>query len=132
MNATVQSMQVYHRTGNQAQQMQIDPLPQVDLEGAIIWGDQTHYSDDKEFATQIDYCNPEDWGRVYLDDKPGADFYKNPGNDEMFFPLYSTSNGSPATATLFYLVSTLNYWNLNPQNSGMITGLTAPSTDYSY
>lgn len=123
MNSTVQAMQQYFRTT--ITQAQIDPLPNVQLDGAIVYGMQTHYRDMRQSASRIDYCNPEDWGRVYLNDKPGADFYKNPGNGEMFFPGYS-ANGAPSAFVLFYLASTLNYFNVNPQNSGLITSLSLP------
>jgi len=133
MNSTVQSMQTFFRSD--VTQKQIDPLPAVTLDGGIIWGGQTHYRDMREDATIIDYCNPNDWGRVYLNDQPGADFYRNPGNNEMFFPQYSagsSGNGSPQTSVLFYLISTLNYYNLNPRASGLITGLALPQNNYNY
>lgn len=129
MNATVQSMQQYWRTT--VTQAQIDPLPNVALDDAITYGSQAHYYDSKQSSTRIDYCNPSDWGRVYLDDKPGADFYRDPGSGQEFFTPVSGSAGV-STLTLFYLISTVNYYNVNPQNSGLITGLTAPSQDYSY
>jgi hypothetical protein len=129
MSQTVQAMQSFYRT--QMTQDQIDPLPAVTIDGGIIFGGITHYQDGMQSATRIDYCNPSDWGRVYLDDKPGADFYKDPLNGNEFFTQYS-SNGGPATSTLFYLLSTLNYWNMNPQASGLITGLTPPPVDYTY
>lgn len=124
MNSQVQAMQQYYRT--QTTQGQIDPLPSVQLDGGIIYGGVTHYYDALEFANQIDYCSVKDWGRVYYDDKVAADFYRNPGNSEMFFPLYST-NGTPNATVLFYLISTLNYFNLCPANSGVITDLSTPS-----
>jgi len=133
MNSTVQNIQTFFRT--QVTEKQIDPLPQVMLDGGIVWGGQTHWYDSKQSASRIDYCNPPDWGRVYLDDKPGADFYRNPGNNEMFFPQYSSGsggNGTPMTNVLFYLISTMNYYNLNPQNSGLLTSLTPPAVNYTY
>lgn len=129
MSQTVQNMQVFYRSG--VTQEQIDPLPAVTVEGGVLFGGVTHYEDMAQSSTRIDYCNPSDWGRVYLDDKPGADFYKNPGNGEMFFPLYS-GNGGPSAAVLFYLIATLNYYNLNPACSGLISGLTPPPSDYTY
>lgn len=123
MNAQVQAMQQYYRT--QRTESQIDPLPSVQLDGGIDYGGVTHYYDALEIATQIDYCNKKDWVRVYYDDKVAADFYRNLGSNEMFFPLYST-NGTPNATVLFYLISTLNYANINPQNSGLITDLTIP------
>lgn len=129
MSQTVQAMQTFYRSA--VTQDQIDPLPAVTLEGGVIYGGLTHHEDILQSATRIDYCCPDDWGRVYLDDKPGADFYKNPGSNEMFFPLYST-NGGPSAAVLFYLCSTLNYYNTRPQGSGLIANLVAPSSDYSY
>jgi len=129
MSQTVQAMQTFYRSA--VTQDQIDPLPAVTVEGGVIYGGLTHYEDLLQSATRIDYCDPSDWGRVYLDDKPGADFYKNPGSGEMFFPLYAANNG-PAAAVLFYLISTLNYFNINPEKSGLIVNLVAPATDYSY
>lgn len=123
MNSTVQAMQQYFRTT--ITQAQIDPLPNVQLDEGIVYGMQTHYYDSKQSASRIDYCNPEDWGRVYLDDKPGADFYKDPGSGQMFFTPVSGTTGVNTT-TLFSLISTLNYFNSNPQNSGLITGLSLP------
>ncbi len=123
MNSTVQAMQQYFRTT--ITQAQIDPLPNVQLDDGIVYGMQTHYYDSKQSASRIDYCNPEDWFRVYLDDKPGADFYKDPGSGQMFFTPVSGTTGVNTT-TLFSLISTLNYGNINPQNSGLITGLSLP------
>lgn len=129
MNSQVQAMQQYYRS--QVTEKQIDPLPSVQLDGGIVYGGTTHYEDQLQSSTRIDYCNPKDWFRVYLNDKPGADFYRNLGNNEMFFPMYST-NGSPMSTTLFYLISYLNYGNINPQNSGLLTNLTPPTQDYNY
>jgi hypothetical protein len=129
MSQTVQAMQTFYRSS--ITQDQIDPLPAITAEGGVIYGGLTHYEDILESATRIDYCCPDDWGRVYLDDKPGADFYKNPGNGEMFFPVYASNNG-PSAAVVFYLVSTQNYFNVNPPKSGLIVSLTSPAQDYSY
>jgi len=129
MNSTVQAMQQYYRT--QVSQSQIDPLPGVELDGGIIYGGVTHHYDALQSASRIDYVNTADWLRVYYDSSVAADFYRNPGNNEMFFPLYSSSNGGPSASVLFYLISTINYANLNPANSGLITDLTLPS-GYSY
>jgi len=129
MSQTVQAMQTFYRSA--VTQDQIDPLPAVTAEGGVIYGGLTHYEDILQSATRIDYCDPSDWGRVYLDDKPGADFYRRPGDGVMFFDLYA-SNNAPAAAVLFYLISTLNYYNVNPQKSGLIVNLVAPAADYSY
>jgi len=128
-NAQVQAMSNYYRT--EITQAQIDPLPKVELDGGIMYGGVTHYYDALQLASQIDYCNPKDWGRVFYNDKVAADFYRNPGNNEMFFPMYN-ANGGPMATVLFYLISTLNYYNCNPMNSGLITGLTSPSQGYDY
>lgn len=129
MSASVQTLQTFYRS--QVTEKQIDPLPEVTLEGGIVWGGVTHYYDGVQSSTRIDYCNSDDWGRVYIDDKPGADFYRRPGDNEMFFNSVAT-NGSPNSDLLFYLIATLNYYNVNPGNSGLITNLVSPSSDYTY
>lgn len=130
MSQEVQNLQTFYRSS--VTESQIDPLPAITIDGGITWGGLTHYQDAVQSSTRIDYCNPDDWGRVYLDDKPGADFYRAPGSNEMFFPVMSTSNGAPTAAQVFYLISTMNYFNVNPMKSGLITGLTPPPTDYTY
>lgn len=129
MSQTIQNMQVFYRS--QVTESQIDPLPQANVEGGVVYGGITHFEDSLQSSTRIDYCDPNDWIRVYLDDKPGADFYRAPGSGQMFFPIYS-GNGSPTFAQAFYLISTLNYGNINPARSGLITGLTPPTQDYTY
>ena len=42
------------------------------------------------------------------------------------------TNAGYAAGTLFYLISTLNYYNVNPQMNGLITGLSTPPSDYTY
>lgn len=129
MSAQVQAMQNYYRT--QVTQAQIDPLPKLS-EGGVLFGDVMHYEDDCQGYDRIDYCNTQTWGRVYLD-REGADFYRDPGSNEMFFPMTAAgTNAGYATGTLFFLISTLNYYNINPQLNGLITGLTPPSQDYNY
>lgn len=128
-NAQVQAMSQYWRS--EIKQSQIDPMPSVELDGGIQYGGQTHYYDALQLASQIDYCVPQDWGRVYYNDKMAADFYRNPGNNEMFFPMYN-ANGGPMATVLFYLVSTLNYYNTRPDRSGLITGLTSPADNYDF
>ena len=129
MSAQVQAIQFFLR--NQVEQKQIDPLPQQPDDG-VIFGEITHYEDLVQGNDRIDYPNTSTWGRVYLD-RPGADFYRDPGSNQMFFPqTASGTNAGYAAGTLFYLICTENWYNVNPQMNGLITGLTPPASDYSY
>jgi len=133
MSAQVQAMQVYYRS--QMTGPQIDPLPKqvsVGMDQGVLFGDITHYEDDCQGYDRIDYCNPKTWGRVYLDHE-GADFYRDPGTNQMFFPMTAAgTNAGPAAGTLFYLETTENWINTNPLLNGLITGLVPPSQDYSF
>jgi hypothetical protein len=127
MSAQVQSMQFYLRDA--VKQPQIDPFPTT--EDGVSFGDVTHYEDLLQGSDRIDYPNVDTWLRVYLD-KPGADFYRDLKGD-MFFPMTATStNAGYAFGDLFYLISTLNYANINPMLNGLITGLSTPTSDYGY
>jgi len=129
MSRQVQTMQFFLRS--QVTQAQIDPLPKMSDDG-VLFGDVTHYKDLCQAADRIDYCDKKTWGRVYLD-KPGADFYEDPLSGDKFFPMTASStNAGYAAGSLFYLISTLNYYNVNPQFSGLISGLNTPTSDYGY
>lgn len=129
MSKQVQTMQMFLRS--QVTQAQIDPLPKMADDG-VLFGDVTHYKDLCQAADRIDYCDKSTWGRVYLD-KTGADFYEDPLSGDKFFPMTASStNAGYAAGSLFYLISTMNYYNVSPMHSGLISGLNVPTQDYSY
>ena len=100
----------------------IDILPALD--SPITYCGSTIILDVHQDNTRIDFVAPKTWGRVYRD-KPQPDFYPNSAGGYMHDKRDTV--GGIAAALLFYMVSSHNYYNIDPGSNGAITGLTLPA-----